>query len=29
MGERDYLKRVLETDLSAEIHFGSVLMKPG
>lgn len=29
MGEKDYLKRVLVTDLGATIHFGAVLMKPG
>jgi len=29
MGERDFLKQVLVTDVKAEIHFGSVLMKPG
>lgn len=29
MGERDYLKQVLLTDLKSTIHFGSVLMKPG
>jgi molybdopterin biosynthesis enzyme len=29
MGEKDYLKRVLKMDLGAEIHFGSLLMKPG
>jgi gephyrin len=29
MGERDYMRQVLETDLKATIHFGSVLMKPG
>lgn len=29
MGEKDYLKRVLKTDLDADIHFGSLLMKPG
>lgn len=29
MGEKDYLKRVLVTDLGATIHFGCVLMKPG
>lgn len=29
MGEKDYLKRVLVSDLGATIHFGAVLMKPG
>ncbi|XP_019642785.1 PREDICTED: gephyrin-like isoform X4 [Branchiostoma belcheri] len=29
MGEKDYLKQVLELDLNAHIHFGRVFMKPG
>ncbi|XP_051953942.1 gephyrin-like isoform X6 [Xyrauchen texanus] len=29
MGEKDYLKQVLEIDLHAQIHFGRVFMKPG
>jgi len=29
MGERDFLKEVLNTEFGAKIHFGSVLMKPG
>uniref|UniRef100_A0A673B5D2 Gephyrin n=1 Tax=Sphaeramia orbicularis TaxID=375764 RepID=A0A673B5D2_9TELE len=29
MGEKDYLKQVLDIDLHAQIHFGRVFMKPG
>lgn len=29
MGEKDYLKQVLDIDLHAHIHFGRVFMKPG
>ncbi|XP_010880834.1 gephyrin b isoform X8 [Esox lucius] len=29
MGEKDYLKQVLDVDLHAQIHFGRVFMKPG
>ncbi|AWP16998.1 hypothetical protein SMAX5B_007630 [Scophthalmus maximus] len=29
MGEKDYLKQVLNIDLHAQIHFGRVFMKPG
>ncbi|XP_072302220.1 gephyrin b isoform X8 [Eucyclogobius newberryi] len=29
MGEKDYLKQVMDIDLHAQIHFGRVFMKPG
>uniref|UniRef100_A0A8D2ZKQ4 Gephyrin n=1 Tax=Scophthalmus maximus TaxID=52904 RepID=A0A8D2ZKQ4_SCOMX len=29
MGEKDYLKQVLDIDLHAQIHFGRVFMRPG
>ncbi|XP_077587290.1 gephyrin a isoform X3 [Stigmatopora nigra] len=29
MGEKDFLKQVLDIDLHAQIHFGRVFMKPG
>ncbi|KAG8232680.1 hypothetical protein J437_LFUL009927 [Ladona fulva] len=29
MGDRDYLKDVLQADVGAKIHFGRVMMKPG
>ncbi|CAL1542166.1 unnamed protein product [Lymnaea stagnalis] len=29
MGDKDYLKQVLQVDLKAELHFARVLMKPG
>ncbi|XP_031437258.1 gephyrin b isoform X9 [Clupea harengus] len=29
LGEKDYLKQVLDIDLHAQIHFGRVFMKPG
>ncbi|XP_041352423.1 gephyrin-like isoform X2 [Gigantopelta aegis] len=29
MGDKDYLKQVLETDLKATLHFARVFMKPG
>lgn len=29
MGDKDYLKQVMETDLKATIHFARVFMKPG
>lgn len=29
MGEYDVIKRVLEEDFEAKIHFGRVNMKPG
>ncbi|KAK7476221.1 hypothetical protein BaRGS_00032497, partial [Batillaria attramentaria] len=29
MGDKDYLKQVLEVDLKAKIHFARVFMKPG
>ncbi|XP_076442878.1 gephyrin-like [Babylonia areolata] len=29
MGDKDYLKQVLETDLKATVHFARVFMKPG